>query len=94
MSDEEDAYSEDDHVECEDRDALDADEYGVSVPTDAGRGFDLTILDADGNRTSRLAQRFWARGLECNLPVFLQEYLGHHMLTLPRRDCLHSDVYF
>ena len=76
MSDEEDAYSEDDHVECAERDALDADEYGVSVPTDAGRGFDLTILDADGNRTSRLAQRFWARGFECNLPVFLQEYLA------------------
>ena len=76
MSDNGDVYSEDDDVECAEREALDADEYSVSVASDDGRGFNLAILDARGHRASRLAQRFQARGFQCNFPVFLQEHFA------------------
>ena len=77
-------YSAEDYAEFADTDTLDEDEYGVIMQPDAGRGFELVILDEDGNRTSRLAQRLQTGGFEYNSPAYLRSYLA--LRDAPERE--------
>ena len=51
-------------------------EYGVIIQPDAGHGFELVILDEDGNRASRPAQLMQTGGFQHNAPAYLREYLA------------------
>ena len=60
---------------ADDSDAFDGGEYGVIIQTDSGRGFNLTIMDEDGQQTFRPAQKCKTAGFVYNFPVYLQEWI-------------------
>ena len=63
-------------VGADSENTLENGEYGVIIQPDAGHGFELVILDEDGNRASRPAQLMQTGGFQHNAPAYLREYLA------------------